>query len=110
MVGQYWLGASQPQSEKNAAANWTWVNGEALGYTNWHVGEANDFYGESSEQHLAMWKRAGWDWEWNDEGNVRNISGYIAEMILPVPEPSTISLFALGLVGLTAAGLRKKKK
>ncbi len=108
IVGQYWLGAFQPVSETNAMANWNWTSGETWSYTNWHVGEPNDYYGAASEQHLAMWKQSGWSGEWNDEGNIRNISGYIAESA-PVPEPATMFLLGTGLVALAGIGRRKKK-
>lgn len=108
-AGQYWLGGFQPVSESNTMENWNWTSGETWSYTNWRSGEPNDYYGVASEQHLAMWKRSGWNWEWNDEGNARNISGYIAESAAPVPEPTTIFLFGTGLIALAAIGRRKKK-
>ena len=110
LTGQYWLGASQLSNEKSKTENWNWFTGEAWNYSNWHAGEPNDNYGPASEQYLAMWKQGGWDWEWNDEGNLHNISGYIAEAVDPVPEPATVLLFGAGLLGLAGLRWRRKKK
>jgi len=110
ITGEYWLGASQPTSETDPAANWDWITGEDMSYTNWHVGEPNDHYGAGSEQYLAIWKKNGWNGEWNDEGNLRNITGYIAESAAPVPEPATMLLFGTGLLGLVGLRARKKNK
>lgn len=104
LTGQYWIGGYQsPTTEPVATAGWTWVTGEAWSYTNWSAGEPNDNYGPGSEQYLG----ANWNgWSWNDEGNLANIAGYVAETV--VPEPSTIILFGAGLVGLL--GVKKYRK
>jgi len=102
-TGEYWLGGYQV-----GTSDWKWVTGEVWDYTNWHSGEPNDAYGPNSEQHLAMWKNNSWNWEWNDEGNLGNIAGYIAES--PVPEPSTILLLGIGLLGLVGYSRKRSKK
>jgi hypothetical protein len=96
--GEYWLGGFQdPIGTQSAGSNWIWTTGEVWGYTNWAPGEANDYYGPGSEQHLALW--SNYDWQWNDEGNLGNITGYIAERV-SIPEPASLAVLGLGLIVL----------
>jgi len=90
-----WLGGFQVPGNSSAGEGWSWVTGESLGYANWAPGEANDYRGPGSEQHLAMWADTR---QWNDEGNLRNIAGFLVESsAAPVPEPGTMML--VGLAG-----------
>ncbi len=118
---QYWLGGFQPPDQVGAKAEWQWVNGDGgfwdngdIGlYTNWHEGEANDYFGVGSEQHLAIGGGVRGP-HWNDEGSLNNISGYIAESApagsAPVPEPASMLLFGSGLIGMAVAGRRKVQR
>ena len=102
---EFWLGGIQAAGS-SAASGWSWVTGESLGYLNWAPGEANDYSGAGSEQHLAMW---GQSRTWNDEGNRRNISGFLIERsAAPVPEPGTMML--VGLAGGALFARRRRQQ
>ena len=106
---EFWIGGMW-----DVNTTWTpgqWVSGETWGYTNWWDGEPNSVDG--NEAHLAVdWRLptsggpAGGAWMWNDEGSApQYIVGYVAES---VPEPTTMLLLGLGLLGV--AGIRRKFK
>jgi len=109
LSGEYWLGGSQANSATAPSDDWSWVTGEAWDYTHWAPGEANDYSGPGSEQYLAVWSEYAEDaWQWNDEGCLSNISGFIAERTNSVPEPGKLSLFALGWLAILGMVRRKK--
>jgi hypothetical protein len=77
--GEFWLGAEQPSGEKGKDSGWQWVTGEKWDFENWSPGEPNDYFGPASEQRLGEWGGIG---TWNDEGNLGNITGFIAEGVV----------------------------
>lgn len=60
-------------SDTTSEGNWTWNNGEAVSYTNWHRNEPN---GEKSSEDYALFYYKYSDGTWNDGdfGN-RTVSG-----------------------------------
>jgi len=100
-----WIGGLQDPGADRADLGWSWVTEEKWGYESWIEDEANDYYGDNSEQFMSV-RSGNFNWNWNDEGNLGNISGYLAETA-PVPEPGTILLMGFGLLGIAAVGRKK---
>lgn len=101
----FWLGASDSASEGTFA----WVTGEEFNFTDWASGEPNNF---DNDDFLAIDFRTGW--VWNDApDNLGTLypglaRGFVAERsVTPVPEPSYVALFAMGLMGVGVRVLRR---
>lgn len=91
-----WIGGSDEGDE----GNWTWRTGpeagQSLTYANWASHEPN---GSTRENYTRfIWSNGNW----NDIAPTdRWGNGYLVEFnSTPVPEPATILLFGLGLLGL----------
>jgi hypothetical protein len=91
-----WLGGSFD------GAAWQWPTGEPFVYTNWYPDEpdhlpypfpqdALEFYGRGSS---VTDRTPMWDDNWHSN------PAAVAYVVERVPEPSTLALFCLGLVGL----------
>lgn len=98
-----WLGGFQPAGSLEPAGGWGWDNGEAWGYTNWLNGEPNN--GGGVENALAFFFNTSGQWNDAPSTYLYNDGGYVIEWSA-VPEPSTLILLSIGLMGLC---LRRRK-
>jgi len=115
-----WIGLNDVDVE----GNMVWVSGAPVTYTNWQPNEPNNAGGEQdfgimfagpAGSHISGWFPGGWDDFTSPEnlrsdylmrsGGMRNVYG-LAEVI-SVPEPSTLALLTLGLLGI---GLTRRRR
>lgn len=101
----FWLGAT----DVGAEGTFEWVTSEGFTYTNWWGGEPNN---AGNEDYVAFDLRSG-SWGWNDApDNVGAIFGFARGYIIErsgtaVPEPGTVALLSLGLLGIAAIRRRR---
>lgn len=109
-VGGYWIGGFQPGGSAEPDGNWKWVTGEDFDqYTNWSDAEPNDFGTGENALHFNRFIPGGNDGTWNDLPKDGFAAGFIVEFSsTPVPEPATLSLLSLGLIGLFCLKRRMK--
>lgn len=102
--GEYWIGGLEypPINPENS---WLWVTEEVWDFTAWGNGEPNDKINIANYQYAACNSNGYWF-----VGGIRNIDGFIAEKdSAPVPEPASMLLFGIGIIGFVGTKLRRKK-
>ncbi len=100
-----WIGLTDAASE----GTFHWSNGDAVTYTNWNAGEPNN---SGNEDFVAMnWGSAG---KWNDlpdpgccTSPLTPLRGII-EVDHELPEPGSLALAALALLGAGTAARRRR--
>jgi hypothetical protein len=106
-------------------AQFQWVTGEPLNFTDWAPAEPN-FFGTPLWQCVHYWTRnfgSGPSWTWNNETNAihgnPNVYGFFVEFgggrdqgvpiegaPPPVPEPASVVLLGIGVLGIGFARAR----
>ena len=75
-----WIGGYQPNPNDPADQGWTWVTGEPWSYTNWAIGEPNDFSVPSGrESFLELWPTRSGQWNDNVDGSSISQGWYVVE-------------------------------
>lgn len=105
------IGASDRETE----GNFEWIGGpeegEALGYTNFRLGEPNDF--NAGEDYVVAWWADSPAGLWNDIPG-QAVRAYLVEYndapsVTPVPLPAGFPMLLAGLVGFGWIAKRRKE-
>ena len=101
---RYWIGFTDVAQE----GTWVWSSGEAVTYTHWDEGEANNSIPPATGEDYAI---VNWDTatgQWNDWDHQRPDYYYIDGIYEnPVPVPGAV---LLGMLGLSMAALKLRKR
>ena len=94
-----WIGGYQPNpGVGEPAGGWAWVTGETWSWAGWDPGEPNDFAGVEHYAQFFYDTLDGHEPVWNDAPNNAGVVAWVVEY--DVPEPVTLSLLAVGGLGL----------
>ncbi|MEX0677702.1 MAG: lectin-like protein [Pirellulales bacterium] len=101
-----WIGLNDVAQE----GQFEWYSGEPVTYTKWAPGEPNDFGGIEDWVHYYNFGGGDFEFKWNDNANLDSIGGSATSALVEiVPEPSSLVLTIVGLLGLTACRWRPKR-
>jgi lectin-like protein/PEP-CTERM motif-containing protein len=103
-IRNFWIGLTDVASE----GNFVWSNGDAVTYTNWATSEPNNLFNE--DYVLMNWNNSNGGWNDCDgySGACFTNIGIIEIAVAVVPEPGTLGLLGLGLIGLGFARRAKR--
>ncbi len=103
-----WIGLTDEAEE----GTFVWTTGEPLLYQNWETGDPNDLW-DIEDYGAVNWGHYYDDLEigtWHDLSNDPHLSSIIELNSNPIPEPSTLALLGMAVVGFLACTWRNRRR
>ena len=116
----YWLGGYQPINSPEPAGGWAWVDGTPwnAGWDAWESGEPNDWWRHwrDNEENYLMTSGDGSTWNdsavgsehWKNQGYILETVAESVVDVVSLPEPTSLGLFGLSLMGLAFSRRRQE--